>query len=181
MSAILRNWPKFLIGWFLCFGIRLLPFRPPNVEPILITTMPFANRFGVFGGAIFAAFSIILFDLFTSGIGVWTWVSAVAYAVVAIGAAWFFKNRRGSPFNYLLYAFIGTLFYDASTGLTIGPLVYGQPFMEALTGQIPFTLRHLLSNMVLAPIVSPLIDRWVVANGKLTWRLLWNTDGSIGE
>ncbi|MEK7107312.1 MAG: hypothetical protein AAB899_03955, partial [Patescibacteria group bacterium] len=50
---------------------------------------------------------------------------------------------------------------------TIGPIFQGQPFMVALTGQIPFTLMHLLGTVVFATLLSPSLYRWVVTNESL--------------
>lgn len=163
-----RHWLQFLIGWALCFAVRLLPYRPANVEPVMTTMMPFAKRFGVLGSVFFVVCNFLLYDALTSGIGVWTFVTAGAYAVVAMGAAWYFRTRSGA-LHYAVYAAIGTIIFDALTGLTVGPIVYDQPFLEALTGQIPFTLRHLLFNVLLGFFVSPLIEKWIVSNSTLEW------------
>lgn len=48
--------------------------------------------------------------------------------------------------------------YDILTGLTVGPLFFQQPFLQALMGQIPFTVLHLSGNVTLALILSPIID-----------------------
>ena len=45
-SAAGKNWVKYAIGFVVCFAIRLVPFRPPNVEPVMTATMPFSKRFG---------------------------------------------------------------------------------------------------------------------------------------
>ena len=124
------------------FGIRLIPFRPPNVEPILATQMPFAKRYGWQGGFLFGFCSIFFFDLATSGIGSWTWITAVAYGLLGPLSFLLLKNKQNRPLAYATVGVIGTLAYDAVTGLSIGPLFYSQPFMEALVGQIPFTLMH---------------------------------------
>lgn len=151
-----RNWTKFLIGWAAVFLTRLLPFRPPNVEPVLATLMPFAKEFGAGGGFVFGFLSITLFDAFVGKVGIWTLITGAAYGLVGAGAALFFKNRQASALNFLAYGVIGTILYDAATDLTIGPLFWGQPFWEALTGQIPFTLLHLAGNIVLSMGASPL-------------------------
>ena len=39
-SAAGKNWVKYAIGFVVCFAIRLVPFRPPNVEPVMTATMP---------------------------------------------------------------------------------------------------------------------------------------------
>lgn len=158
---------KFIIGWIVVFAIRFLPFRPPNVEPVMGTLMPFSKKYGVVGGFVFGFLSIALFDLASGMVGIWTLITGVCYGLLGVGAGFFFKNREGTVFNYLKYAIVGTIAYDAATGLTIGPLFYGQPFMEALIGQISFTALHLLGNIVIAIGISPLIYRWVVLNKKL--------------
>jgi uncharacterized membrane protein len=129
--------------------------------------MPFAKRFGALGGFLFAFLSIVIFDGVTSGWGVWTVVTALTYGFLGIGAYYFFKNRESKTKHYVLFAVVGTLFYDAVTGLTIGPLVWGQSFMVALTGQVPFTLMHLAGNITFAAVLSPAVYRWVVENPRI--------------
>ena len=157
---------KFFAGWLLVFLVRLISFRPANIEPVLTAQMPFSKRCGAAAGFCFAFANMVIYDLFTSGIGVWTWVTAFAYGLLGILAALFFKNRESSALNYSLFAVGGTILYDALTGLTIGPIFFGQPFMAALIGQIPFTARHLLGNTIFAALISPALYRWVAANPK---------------
>ena len=166
-SAAGKNWVKYAIGFVVCFAIRLVPFRPPNVEPVMTATMPFSKRFGWIGGFVFGFLSILFFDFFTQKVGMWTLVTAAAYGMVGVGAAWFFGKRKSTAKNYVVYAVIGTLAYDAATGLSVGPLFFNQPFIEALTGQIPFTIAHLAGNIVFSLTLSPLIYRWVVDNKSL--------------
>lgn len=161
------GWLKYIIGWVVVFLIRLVPFRPPNIEPVLTMMMPFAKRYGASGAFLFGFLSIAFFDLASGLVGQWTLITGAAYGAVGIGAYFFFRNRAASAKNFLVYAVIGTLLYDAVTGLTIGPLFFGQSFMEALTGQISFTLLHLLGNIAFSVTLSPAIYRWVVANEKL--------------
>ena len=79
-------------------------------------------------------------------------------------AHYFFKHREASVGNFLRFGIVGTIAYDAATGLTIGPIFTGQPFMLALVGQIPFTLLHLAGAIVFATLLSPALYRWVVQN-----------------
>ena len=158
---------KFLLGWTAVFLFRLIPFRPPNVEPMLATVMPFSKRYGVFGSFAFGFFGIVLYDAVTSGWGRWTVVTALAYGALGIAAHFYFKNRDASVGNFLHFGIVGTLAYDAVTGLTIGPLFNHQPFMNALVGQIPFTIMHLLGTIVFATLLSPALYRWVVQNEQL--------------
>ncbi|MEK7608442.1 MAG: ECF transporter S component [Patescibacteria group bacterium] len=158
---------KYLLGIGICLGIRFLPFRAPNVEPVMGTLMPFAKRFGYLSGFLFGFVNIFLYDILTGKIGMWTWVTACSYGLLGLAAGLFFKNRKGSPANFFAFSVIGTIAYDAITGLTIGPVFYGQPFLNALTGQIPFTALHLLGNGVFALAISPLIDRFIVSNKSI--------------
>lgn len=156
------GWLKFVIGWGTVFLFRLIPFRIPNVEPMLATVMPFSKRFGPLGSFLFGFLGIALYDAVTSGWGVWTLVTALAYGALGLGAHVFFKHRSASIKNFLTFGIVGTIVYDAITGLTIGPLLWHQSFMLALTGQIPFTLLHLAGTIVFSICLSPAIYRWVV-------------------
>lgn len=156
------GWLKFVIGWGTVFLFRLIPLRIPNVEPMLATVMPFSKRYGATGSFFFGFLGIALYDAVTSGWGIWTLVTALAYGALGLAAHFFFKNRDASVKNFLSFGIVGTLAYDAMTGLTIGPLLWHQPFMAALVGQIPFTLLHLASTVVFSVCLSPALYRWVV-------------------
>ncbi len=153
-----QPWYGALIALVICTLVRLIPLRAPNVEPVFASTMPFARRYGVVLGFVFGASNIVLYDLITAGIGSWTFVSALGFGLVGGVAAWAlpkFKNRR---VGYLSYAIFGTIAFDVLTGLTLGPIAFHQPFMNAVMGQIPFTALHLISNIAFALTVSPAID-----------------------
>lgn len=155
----IHGWIIILGGITACTLLRILPFRPPNIEPIMATHMPFAKKFGPFSGFVFAVAAILLYDLTTGTIGTWTLVTAPAYGIVALGAAHFLKRMPAKRqwLWYGSYAFIATIFFDAITGLTVGPLFFNQPFMVALIGQIPFTIMHLIGNVPMAMLFSPAI------------------------
>lgn len=168
-----KDWFKYCIGIVICVLIRLIPFRPPNFEPILATQMPFSRAYGIIGGFIFAFVNIVMFDIITGKVGVWTIITAVSYGVLGIWAGAYFKNKKPSAMGYVKFAIIGTIVYDAVTGLSFGPLFYNQPFMEALTGQIPFTILHLIGNITLSLTLSPLIYKFVVTNPKFEHKALF--------
>ena len=155
----MKNWVKYTTAFLSVFLIRLLPFRAPNVEPIMAVIMPFGKVYGGLMTFIFGFLSIVVFDSVTSGFGIWTLVTAVAYGSLGLGSNYFFKNRSGWK-NYASYAVIATVLYDMVTGLTIGPLFFHQSFIVSLLGQIPFTVIHLLGNVSFAIVLSPLIELW---------------------
>lgn len=163
---------KMTLGWFLIFILRLIPFRPPNIEPILAVQMPLTKRFGLFAGFIFAFLNIIIFDLIVNKVGLWTLITAVAYGLLAIFSHWYFKKRKSSAVNYAVHAIFATIIYDAITGLTVGPLFFNQSFISALSGQFIFTVYHLLGNVALALLFSPAIYRLLANNPKLNFSYL---------
>lgn len=158
------DWTKIVLGFVLCLVFRLVPVRPPNIEPLLATQMPFSKAYGPVVGFSFAFLSIVLFDIITAKVGVWTLITAFAYGVLGIWSVLFFKKREMKRTNYVKFAIIGTLFFDAVTGLTIGPLFFNQTFMQSLIGQIPFTIMHLIGNVTFAYVMSPLIYTYISTN-----------------
>ncbi|PCI29759.1 hypothetical protein COB55_01640 [Candidatus Wolfebacteria bacterium] len=164
---------KFILGWILVLLIRLLPFRPPNFEPMLATIMPYSKKYGMLPTFLFGFIGIVLFDIITGRVGMWTLITGVSYGALGIGAYLFFKKRKSSVTNYLTFGIVGTILYDAVTGLSIGPLFYNQPFMSALAGQIPFTLMHLLGTVIFSLAISPAVYKWVVSNNTLEIPFLW--------
>ncbi len=166
MNNIQKNWFKYIVGFIACLLIRLIPFRPPNIEPILATQMPFSKAYGKIAGFLFAFLSMVLFDIITGKVGMWTFITASAYGLLGLWASVYFKNKNNSSWNYAKFAVMGTLAFDIVTGLSVGPLFFHQPFMEALIGQIPFTALHLLGNVSFAVLLSPLIYKFVIENKK---------------
>ncbi|MFA6999638.1 MAG: ECF transporter S component [Candidatus Paceibacterota bacterium] len=152
---------KYILAFLGVFLIRLIPFRAPNVEPIMAIIMPMGKIYGKLMAFVFGFASIALYDAVTSGFGIWTLITALAYGFVGLGAQYYFKNRSGWK-SYASYAVIATIIYDAVTGLTIGPLFFHQSFIVSLTGQIPFTLLHLLGNVSFAIVLTPSIERWLM-------------------
>ena len=166
MNNIQKNWFKYIVGFIACLLIRLIPFRPPNIEPILATQMPFSKAYGKIAGFLFAFLSMVIFDIITGKVGMWTFITASAYGLLGLWASIYFKNKNNSSWNYAKFAVMGTLAFDIVTGLSVGPLFFHQPFIEALIGQIPFTALHLIGNIGFAVVFSPLLYKYVIENKK---------------
>lgn len=165
METSIKNYFKFFLALFLCLLMRLLPFRAPNVEPILATLMPLSIAFGVIASFSFAVLSIFLYDAVTHTLGVQTFFTISAYGIIGLWSAYYFrdfKKNKQNKWSYVRFAIWGTLFFDALTGLTVGPIFFQQSFLGSLAGQIPFTLLHLLGNVVFAIILSPVIYNFLI-------------------
>lgn len=163
MNIFKKNYIKFSIGLVSCLFVRLVPFRPPNIEPILATQMPFSKLYGPQFSFLFAFSSIILFDLITKTQGMWSLFTATTYGLLGFFAYYYFlKKTEPTRMNYVAFAIFGTLFFDIVTGLSVGPLFFNQTLLSALYGQIPFTLWHLLGNISFAFILSPAIYKLLI-------------------
>ena len=158
MKADQKNYLNYVLGFIFCLLVRMIPLRAPNIEPILAVQMPFSRIYGSFLGFSFGFFSIVVYDFLTSGFGIWTLITAIAYGLLGLWAVKYFQkqqNKKNNSWTYVKFALMSTLFYDIITGLTLGPLFFHQSFVVALTGQIPFTMLHLLGNSIFAYMLSP--------------------------
>ncbi|MDO8633665.1 MAG: hypothetical protein Q7K34_00025 [archaeon] len=147
-------------GAFLaCNLLRLFRFFPNN-DPIMAFVLPFSRQDKWFYSALFAFATMVVFDYFTSGIGVWTFTTAIAYTAIAIGAHFYFKNRKKmSMKTYLGTGIAGILFFDFVTGVLFGPTMFGVPIQAAFLGQIPFTLLHIASASAYIALIVPFLDK----------------------
>jgi hypothetical protein len=162
MQKSKKNYFKFSLTLFLCLLARLIPFRAPNVEPILAVTMPIGRAYGAILGFSFPVLSILLYDVITHTLGIQTFFTAGAYGVLGICSVYYFKKQKENKWGYVRFAIMGTLFYDAVTGLTVGPLFFHQSFMASLVGQMPFTAFHLVGNVTFAFILSPATYKFLI-------------------
>lgn len=155
---------KIFKSFVLFVGIlvfRLIPVRPPNVEPLLATIMPFSKKMSLISSNIFIILSIFVYDFFTAGIGSYTYSVALTYILITLFAYRFFKTKVGSIKNYAVFSILSILFFDIFTGLIIGPIALGQSFYVALIGQIPFTMLHLMGGVLFSIVLSPLIAKFL--------------------
>jgi len=166
MKTEKKNYLKVVLVFTLCLLARLIPFRMPNIEPILAATMPIGRAHGAVLSFSFAVFSILLYDLITGTLGVQTFFTALSYGLIALWSLSYFKKREGTALDYARFAIMGTLVYDALTGLTVGPLFFHQSFIGSLLGQIPFTAFHLLGNTIFALVLSPAIYNFMIKKKK---------------
>jgi len=168
-----QNSVKYVIWLLIVIALRLLPHFP-NVEPVMATMMPFSKKWGWLSGMIFCLLAILSFDVLTGSIGVWSILTAGTYALLGISAWIYFKNKESKIKYYLIFAIIGTIVYDAITGIGTWMLFFNQSFMTTFIGQIPFTLYHLAWNIVFSIIISPLLYKRVIKNPKFETKYILN-------
>lgn len=169
MNTNQKNYFKIILVFVLCLLARLVPFRMPNIEPVLAAVMPLSRAFGAHTSFFFGIFSVLFYDLITNTLGVQTFFTAFAFGVLGLWSTYYFSTKKRATseeendvWSYIRFAIVGTLFYDAVTGLTVGPIFFGQSFLGSLIGQIPFTLLHLTGNIIFAIILSPAIYNFVI-------------------
>ncbi|MFA6459409.1 MAG: DUF6580 family putative transport protein [Candidatus Paceibacterota bacterium] len=164
--------PKYVAGFVGTFLFRLIsPFLGLwNVSPLMATELSGSKAYGPWVGGLYGALSIILLDIMVGKAGSYTLVTALTYGVVGVWGAYFLKGRSASARNFVVASIVGTLFFDLVTGVLMGPILYGQPWLEAIFGQIPFTLRHLAGNMFFASVIAPWFYRKIMDNPK--WELV---------
>lgn len=162
----MKNLLKYIIALLTVTILRLIP-HPPNVEGITATIMPFGKRFGILAGMLFGALAILSFDLITGTLGPWTIMTLSMYTLIGAASGLFLKKSDNKISNYVIFAVIATILYDAVTGIGAGVLFFNQGVIATTIAQIPFTLMHLGGNIVFAAVISPLLYRWVLDNPDL--------------
>lgn len=159
----LQNSLKFAVGIALTILARFIP-HPPNFEPILATTMPFAKRFGRIAGFLFAFAALAAIDFISGRLGLWTLYTAVTYGVIGWFAAVYLQSvSRVGRMHFVGFAVFGTVLYDAVTAFFFG-MQFRQTLAQTLVGQIPFTLMHLAGSITLAALVTPVLYKHFVAD-----------------
>jgi uncharacterized membrane protein len=157
----MRNKFKILVIFLGCFLLRLIPFRAPNVEPIMASIMPVGKKYGVLVSFLFGFLSIFLFDSITH-FGSWTWVAGITYGLIGAVATLYFQKFKTSAFNFAVFAFFATISFDLITGVLFAP-IFGQTMLNAFILQIPFTMLHLAGNIGFALTLSPVLNKWLVS------------------
>jgi len=145
---------KFVAGLAATILLRLVQ-AVPNVEPIMGIGLPYSKAFGAVAGFAFAFLSLVSFDFISGRLGLWTVYCGLAYGAIGFFAANYLRSKNGRM-HYAAYSFTATIAYDAVTAFLFG-LQFNQPLAVTFVGQVPFTLYHLIGNVSLSAIISPLI------------------------
>ncbi len=167
-----KNSAKFFLSLAACITLRLFGFPVPNIEPVMATLLPVSHRLGKYAGFAFAFTAIAAIDILTGKAGLWTIYAAAAYGAVGFLASKYFDSARErakgkiSLKNYIYASVAGTLAFDAITALLFG-WQFGQTLAQTIIGQIPFTAYHLVGNIALVAVFSPLLEKLVFGSKTL--------------
>jgi len=137
----------------------------PNNDPIMAVMLPCAKR-GRAAAFAFPVVAMVLFDILSRRVGIWTAVTAGTYGLLGFGFSFAYsalgkRGRRIGPATFLVSGVVGVLVFDFITGPILSSAMFRMSFAQALVGQIPFTLKHLASVSAYTLVVSPALD-WVL-------------------
>ncbi len=170
---------KFAIGLVFVSLFRLVHMPLPNIEPIMASMLPFAKKYGKIAGFIFASIALISFDFISGRVGMWTIYTAFTYGIIGfLAGKYFADSSKGNLKHYLGFGIAGTIFYDAVTALLFG-WQFGQPLMLTIIGQIPFTIYHLIGNVLMISILTPVMDKAIVENPLLEFSPMQQPTGMV--
>ena len=155
----MKNKLKIFVVFIGCLLFRLMPLRAPNLEPIMASLMPISRKYGAIIAFFFAFSGMVLYDIITGHVGLWTWTTSITYGIIGIFSAIYFKKFKTKTTNFVIFAFLGTIFFDTVTGVLFAP-AFGQSMSSAFLMQIPFTLLHLAGNIGFALTLSPILNKW---------------------
>lgn len=147
---------EFIFGFVFSFFVRILKVFPNN-DPIMGCMLP-QSRKNIFQGALFAFLAMFIFDFFTSGIGVWTFVTATTYALLALLFGLYFSKKKMHYSNYAFASIVGIIIFDIITGPFMSTFLFKQSFLFTVFAQVPFTISHLVSGVSYTLVLAPVLD-----------------------
>ncbi len=160
----------FITSLIVTVLFRLLKgFALPNFNPIMGVAMPFAKHRGPVYGFAFTTLSMLIFDKMSGMTHSLSIFNALTYGFIGLAAGTFFKNRNFGWKNRLGFTVVGTIVYDALTGIVAPVLMSFDTLEKAFAGQILFTGYHLLGNAIFALVVSPLLYTYLMQNPWFVW------------
>lgn len=161
------NRVKLILSVLIANAIRLLRIIPNN-DPIMSMALPFSRRSSALTSFAFPFITMVSFDFVTGFVGSWTVVTGLTYGFIGLFFHYYLKDREKVGIKrYLGCGIIGVLVFDFITGVLATPFMFGMSFEQAFIGQIPFTLRHLLTTSAFILVVTPLLDKQVLLNARL--------------
>lgn len=172
----------WIISLLLSVIIRCYWEWAANCEPIFGLQLLLAPLLPTHYLVSWSVSSILLYDLLQQQLGIWTIFTSGAYLLVSYFTSRFTAHTTLGLRHYLSFTVLVTMLYDLLTA-SMGPLCWQQSWAVMLMGQLPFTLRHLLSNLISAGLVY--IFYGLLTPAKITrwsnWLLAKLTVGHINS
>ena len=139
----------------------------PSVEPIIPLAVIAGLLFGMKEGFTLGGGAYLMSNFFVWGLqGPWTIFQAIGAAVAGALGGLYGKMRKPTWKDVVLISVIGTLFYEVVMNLA-GPIMgiglFGLGLMAIpvyFAASLPFTLTHIVSNVVFARLFSPILKLW---------------------
>jgi hypothetical protein len=137
----------------------------PNNDPVMAVMLPCAKR-GRAAAVAFPVVAMVLFDVLSRKVGMWTAVTAGTYGLLGLAFSFAYaalakRGREVGTATFVISGVVGVLVFDFVTGPILSSSMFHMSFAEAFVGQIPFTLKHLASVSAYTLVVSPALD-WVL-------------------
>lgn len=153
-----------ILGSNLLRAIKLFP----NNDPLMGFGLPLAKK-SIIKATIFAFATMMIFDYFTSGIGMWSWVTAITYSMIMVFAGAIMKILKNNKKEIKMKEYVkintaGILIFDIITGPIMSSTLFKTPFIVTAIAQVPFTAMHLLSGTIWLIILVPILDPTVNQN-----------------
>jgi uncharacterized membrane protein len=143
---------------------RVLMAGLPNIEPVMLVTLVSGYRYGAKYGLLVGALTMLLSDLVINGFvsfamvvpaSILVYISLITnatYGFVGFFSAYFKKYR--TAFQMAGVAALLTVIYDVITAIFC-MLPFNMPIPQILIGQIPFTIAHVLGNVLIVGVCAP--------------------------
>ena len=130
---------------------------PPNVEALMAFIMPAAMVLGPFYGFTNALLTRAVYDAYQGWAGWWTVLTSLSYGLVGLAAGYVMRYKKAwNRVELAGLAAVLTLFYDVITMLAFG-VPFGIPLAALVAGQVPFTINHVVGNVLLCFAFAPLL------------------------
>ena len=139
----------------------------PSVEPIIPLAVIAGLLFGMKEGFTLGGGAYLMSNFFVWGLqGPWTIFQAIGAAVAGALGGLYGKVRKPTWKDVVIISVIGTVFYEVVMNLA-GPIMgiglFGLGLMAIpvyFAASLPFTLTHIVSNVVFARLFSPILKLW---------------------
>ena len=152
---------KYIVGFILTHFYRILRVFP-NSDPLMGFILPAAKREKWWKAPLFAFLAMATFDLISGHLGIWTIITSVTYAAIALSYTFLLKGAKPSLSTYIPAGIAGVIAFDTITGPLMSTFLFSQPLWLSVLGQVPFTLMHIVSASFSILLITPFLDKAVM-------------------